>query len=177
MLKRFFTSFSGIFCNLFTTNVICRYKRHIVVITMVSLFACCAIVLYPGLNKPSLPSLGQTQLKFFYSGLELGKFGVEEKLNFCISGPINGDGVKPLNLGKEFISKGGSSNIKCYSFLMSSSNDTVQQSSHQNGEDDEIYFFYCLYFVTLFSCLFWFFIVPFLYNAKLEQRQINCNSG
>ena len=159
MFKRFFASISCVFCNLFTVNVRRSYKWHIMVITLVILSTCCAIVFYPSLNKPFLPSLGQTQLKFFYSGLEFGKFGTEESFNFYASRPIYGDGIKSLDLGKNLTPKGSSSDIKCSSFLMPSSNDTVQQSSHQNGKDDEVYFFYCLYFVTLFSCLFWFFIV------------------
>ena len=132
MFKRFFTSVSRIFCNLFTINVISRYKRHIVVITLISILACCTIVLYPRLNKPSLPSFGQTQLKFFYSGLELGKFGVEEKLNFCISGPIYGDGIKSIELGKNLTPKDSSNNIKGV-VILHGERDAVAKPSHNKS--------------------------------------------
>ena len=168
MLKSIFTSISRIFGNLFTINVIRRYKWHIMVITLVILNTCCAIVFYPSLNKLFLPSFGQTHLEFFDSGLEFGKLGTEERFNLCVSGPIYGDGIKTLNLGKNLAPKGSSSNIKCSSFLMPSSNDTVQQRSYQNGEDDEVYFSYCLYFVTLLSCVFWFFIVPLFLTQRLR---------
>jgi len=108
MLKRFFTSISCIFCNLFTINVIRRYKGHIVGITLIFSLACCAIVLYPSFDKFFANSNRQTQFKVFDSGLNLGKFGTEKGLDVYTSRPVYRDGVKSFYYREEFTSKSSS---------------------------------------------------------------------
>ena len=111
------------------------FKLYIVMIALVAFCTCCAIILYPSFDKFFTNSSRQTQTKFFDSGLNLGKLGVEERLNFCITGPNYRNRVKSLNLRQELTSENSSSTTENI-MLLGVDCKTITNQSHNKDATD-----------------------------------------